>query len=241
MRTPRISIRFKKGGVTRLQAGPQKFGFGEYHMREIPEIPVVPLDPATFPGFGAFGELGRQFPRKAPIADVLPKDEDYGYCLIITETDISVSGHRVVVYDFDSLFWVLDTERSVAGLGTLRSDRSIQLYEGMQQLPIEVREILLQAAGAAQLAYIRCDYSPEFFAWQVDLSTYLESEDLLCVLPNRFGFFEVTNDLQTWYLVIIDDDPFLSLSAPKDLIARLAKEASKYVLEVPGSMIYAPY
>ena len=166
--------------------------------------------------------------RNVLLASVMPRDESLQYYTIITDLTVYLAGREHPCSNFDEFFRVTRFENSANGLESAR--REHQIIEGEKKLPASIAVALKGMAKNSESLFIRCWEDPNIYCWKVPISEYLMADDLLDVLPNNHGEFELFDEGSSWYMRIKDDDPFIFLAAP----------ASKQLLEMRSGVMTLP-
>lgn len=157
--------------------------------------------------------------------------EELACCELITELFISFEGEKYRCDNFYKFFNMTGFEPGFEGLNNAR--RRFKLIEGYKRLPGKVAKILIDASGSSSNVFIRCHYSPDVYCWTTDVAVYLRANDLLKVLPETFGLFEMFDESNNWYLEVSDDDAFIFVVAAKSVIAQLVADGN-YAIELPS-------
>jgi len=201
------------------------------------DLKIESMEPHSFNGFSKFEFKEITKHRKLLIGDVLPQNKSLSYSAIITELFIEKNGKEYNISDFKRFFDICGFEPNWKNLQKARTE--LNLIEGKKKLSSQITSRLEKSTASSPSLYIRCrPDSASVLVWKVLLERYFAGEDLLNVLPHRFGEFELTDESNTWYLRMADDDPFLFLAGPKALTAELAAACPLHVMPVSGSMIY---
>lgn len=191
---------------------------------------TLPLDRLSIP----------EPPLGSPVTtrEVLPSIGGENYCVLFTELDLRTRSEEFVkVGSFDQLFALCRLARSQKNLERIRAER--RLTESTKCLNEHIVEILVGATSGARWADIRCWDDVDEYRWRVPCADFLSAFDLLKFLPHTVGEFEVADESATWYLRLRDDDPFVFLSAPTEVVDQLEHRARSFALRVDGGFLYA--
>jgi hypothetical protein len=176
--------------------------------------------------------------RPTTVGEVLPPIEGGNYCVLLTELDLKTGPEEFVkVGTFDQLFSLCGMPRSQKNLERIRAEW--RLTESTKCLGQAIVDTLIAATPGARWAYIRCWDDPDEYLWRVDCAEFLSAFDLLKILPHPYGEYEVTDENATWYLRLRDDDPFIFISGPTEVVDRLEREARPLALRVDAGFLFA--
>jgi hypothetical protein len=198
-------------------------------MSEVNDIGAEPL-PASearrvLPGFRppSGGEVASEI-------GLVLKGEGWAYVVILVDAYVRMGGAISPVANFSALFRVFNCEPTQANLEQIR--RSGMLIEGGKRLAKEISQALIEASDESRWGFVRCWYDPLDAGWCVNLRSYLQSSDLLKVLPNSSGEFAISCDRGSWAMFLRDDEPFIFLAGPRGLIRRIVQSCPDIVMEV---------
>jgi hypothetical protein len=176
--------------------------------------------------------------RPASTREVLPAIGGENYCILFTELDLKIGPEKFVkVRSFDQLFALCEMPRSQKSLERIRAEwRLTESTKGFDQAIVDV---LATSAAGARWVDIRCWDDVDEYQWRVPSVEFLSAFDLLKFLPHPVGEFEVADENATWYLRLRDDDPFVFLAGPPEVVDQLEHRARPFALRVDGDLLYA--
>lgn len=159
---------------------------------------------------------------------VLPINSALSYCVFLTPLYISKLSDKLIK-SFEELFCLANLEKNSYSLTKIR--KTWVLIEDTKLLDRTVKDEIKKISKKSKIVYIKCAEDCETtHYWKMDIDDFFMSNDLIDEMPVNFGHFSIFDELNTWYLLINDDDPFIFFAGPKCKVENICKNFPQFAI-----------
>lgn len=169
--------------------------------------------------------------RRITLAELVRPTPGYEWAAILNDSYLTKDGADIFVSGFDDLLNTLDGSEAVSFLDEIRKLGC--LTEGVRNIPQAI--VICMSKAGIEPFFVRSIGSLE----PQKITGQQMTENISNLVGAAAGEFELCDSGSTWYLRLRDDDPLAFLYADAALLDEMKGKASRHVLRLPESFMYA--